>query len=346
MKRKISIVLAILMVLVALPVYPAAAAEPATAPTAPVGKWTDAGNYDLSWCATLETADNNKTVTVDGKHYYVKGDWTKKQYTIDTPAKLAGLAYLANLAATDCFKGDYFYITADLDLSAHYWEPIAKKGKFRGALVGKKDGVTDKAAVISGMTIDTSNESGVSVGLVGKFGGDWIKNLVLEDASITAKDFTVGSFVGWQDGNLGSSQFNDSSNKQGGYANLTSDAKITLLGGNTGDRWDDVGGIVGVINNTTNDNPTPLITDCRFLGTISAPQGDNVGGILALAQSDKNTVRVENCVVVSDLIEWEKRISILPKAKDTTPAWAELREISTRINVPELMRKRRNSRTP
>lgn len=71
MKRLISVLLTLAMLAAMIP---AAVIGTSAEDTTPQGYWTDAGNYDISWCKTLEAADANKTVTVGGKHYYVKGD--------------------------------------------------------------------------------------------------------------------------------------------------------------------------------------------------------------------------------------------------------------------------------
>lgn len=311
MKKLISILLVTVM-LVAM--IPAAVFTTTAATAAPTGNWTDAGNYDISWCKTLTDADSSKTVTLDGFHYHVMGDWTKQTYTIDTPAKLAGLAYLSNLVNADCFKGDQFIITADLDLGAHKWVPIAMQGgsKFRGSIIGAKGNVTDASVAIKNMYVDNTSATGVESGLIGQFGGDWLKNIDLVGATVKAKDFTVGSFVGWQNGNLGSAVIGGI--RQGGYVNLSSDAEIILTSGRD-DRFDDVGGIVGIINATNADNLTPIISDCVFTGTISAPKGDNVGGIIGVNQSDGNGIIISDCVVISDKIEWGEDNIFLSKGE-------------------------------
>ena len=221
MKRLISVLLTLAMLSAMIP---AAVIGTSAEDTTPQGYWTDAGNYDISWCKTLEAADANKTVTVGGKHYYVKGDWTNQTYHFTKPEQLAGLSFLSNLTGGDLFKGDTFYIDADLDLGAHYWVPISKSSKLRGSLIGNVNG---GSATVSNMTIDSSAKKDGSVGLVGQFGGGWIKNLRLENAKITAHSFTVGSFVGWQNGNVGSGQ----PSNQGGYENLYADTTIVLTSG-------------------------------------------------------------------------------------------------------------------
>lgn len=304
MKKLISVLLILAMLAAMIPAtLIGTSAEPAA--TTPTGNWTDEGNYDISWCKTLPAAKENETFELNGTHYHIMA-WTKQIYRIDTAAKLAGLAYLSNKASGDLFKGDTFYIEADLDLSAHYWVPISKTSKFRGSLIGNVNG---GSATITGMTIDTHGAKDGSIGLIGKFGGDWIKNIKLTNASINAHSFTVGSFVGWQDGNVGSGQ----SPAQGGYENLYADTKIVLASGQS-DRWDDVGGIVGLISNCNANNLPTIIKGCVFTGTISAPKADNLGGIVGLSQYNDNNADVEkrkvypapvisDCVVISEKLE-------------------------------------------
>lgn len=297
MKKLISVLLILAMLAAMIPAaFVATSAEPATA--TPTGNWTDEGNYDISWCKTLDSK-TSETLEVNGKYYLVYPDWKKNTYSIQTAAQLAGLAYLSNKASGDIFKGDKFMIEADLDLSAHYWVPISQNSKFRGSLIGKLNGVDGAVATITGMTIDTSAAKNGSIGLVGRFGGDWIENLKLVNAKISATKFTVGSFVGWQDGNIGSG-----TGGQGGYRNLYADTEITVVSGQS-DRWDDVGGIVGLINNCNANNKAPIVNKCVFTGTITAPKADNAGGIIGLSQSTGQPAPViSDCVVISEKMEF------------------------------------------
>ena len=306
MKKLISVLLILAMLAAMIPAaFVATSAEPATA--TPTGNWTDEGNYDISWCKTLDSK-TSETLEVNGKYYLVYPDWKKNTYSIQTAAQLAGLAYLSNKASGDIFKGDKFMIEADLDLSAHYWVPISQNSKFRGSLIGKLNGVDGAVATITGMTIQSTSGA---VGLVGKFGGDWIENLKLVNAKINATKFTVGSFVGWQDGNVGGGLVNGV--RQGGYRNLYADTEITVVSGQS-DRWDDVGGIVGLINgcNSQYDCKPPIINKCVFTGTISAPKADNVGGIIGLSQydglSDGTCLQlapvISDCVVISEELKF------------------------------------------
>ena len=85
--------------------------------------------------------------------------------TITTAGQLAQFAYLVNSGTT--FTGTTTRITANIDLSAHYWKPAGDYGRqFTGTLTAAP-GVT-----ISGMTInavnvwDTGENAGGSAGLM------------------------------------------------------------------------------------------------------------------------------------------------------------------------------------
>ena len=299
MKKLISVLLILAMLAAMIPAaFVATSAEPATA--TPTGNWTDEGNYDISWCKTLDSK-TSETLEVNSKYYLVYPDWKKNTYSIQTAAQLAGLAYLSNKASGDIFKGDKFMIEADLDLSTHYWIPISQNSKFRGSLIGKLNGVDGAVATITGMTIQSTSGA---VGLVGKFGGDWIENLKLVNAKISATKFTVGSFVGWQHGNVGSGVMYGK--REGGYRNLYADTDIVLTSG-SGDKYDDVGGIVGIINGCTTDNLPTVIDKCVFTGTISAQNADTVGGIVAYvdgANMEQAASIITDCVVISEKMEF------------------------------------------
>lgn len=70
--------------------------------------WTDSGNYDTSWYDDLS-----------------------ESFDISTAEQLAGWVYLNNNGTS--FEGKTLNLTANIDLSAHYWTPV---GSFTGTLNG------------------------------------------------------------------------------------------------------------------------------------------------------------------------------------------------------------------
>lgn len=137
-------------------------------------------------------------------------------YQISTPEQLAHLAFQVNIG-TD-YKGKYFILTADLDLSAHEWVPIGEykqeikfvNGSGGGSFKGHFDGGNHR---ISGLTIGSESSPNSEVAAVGLFGcikSGTIKNLAVVDVAIyssakrTSKNegVQVGSLVGYNLGRI------------------------------------------------------------------------------------------------------------------------------------------------
>lgn len=114
-------------------------------------------------------------------------------YQISNAAQLAYMAYLVNSNTT--YRNKYYQLTADIDLSAHYWYPIGKENySFNGMFDGQYH-------TISNMTIDNT-VTGMGVKYLGLFGyiGKYnltvtIKNLFMNNAMITDSSATYTSFL-------------------------------------------------------------------------------------------------------------------------------------------------------
>lgn len=214
-------------------------------------------------------------------------------YYITSAAELAGLASVVNSNNTSNAKdlpqpagytsgnvssyyGYTFYITTDIDISAKEWTPIGKSNAigFGGTLVGMKDYKEGASVIIKGMTINATSNN---VGLVGSMGYGGIKNITLENASVTSNSNTAGSFVGYV--RYGKCEFE----------NLKSDAKITFSGAEC------VGGIVAY----SNVGGTGF-RNCTFTGSITSSHSSAkyIGGIIGRAQQ---STTFENCTVVASI---------------------------------------------
>lgn len=114
-------------------------------------------------------------------------------YQISNAAQLAYMAYLVNSNTT--YRNKYYQLTADIDLSAHYWYSIGKENySFNGTFDGQYH-------TISNMTIDNT-VTGMGVKYLGLFGyiGKYnltvtIKNLFMNNAMITDSSATYTSFL-------------------------------------------------------------------------------------------------------------------------------------------------------
>ena len=85
-------------------------------PDEPTEKWSDKGNYSISWY--------NKDLN---------------EYTISTNKELAGMAYLVNNGYTN-FDGKTIKLSEDIDLSGKKWTPC---GKFYGIFDGQGHTISD-----------------------------------------------------------------------------------------------------------------------------------------------------------------------------------------------------------
>lgn len=114
-------------------------------------------------------------------------------YQISNAAQLAYMAYLVNSNTT--YRNKYYQLTADIDLSAHYWYPIGKESySFNGTFDGQYH-------TVSNMTINNT-ATGMGVKYLGLFGyidkynlTVTIKNLFMENAMVTDSSATYTSFL-------------------------------------------------------------------------------------------------------------------------------------------------------
>ncbi|MDD4141408.1 MAG: T9SS type A sorting domain-containing protein [Bacteroidales bacterium] len=128
------------------------------------GYWSDEGNFSVEWY-----------------------DQTASSFSISMPEELAGLAVIVNKNAVD-FSETIIYLTADIDLSAHEWVPIAfnyDKTAFKGTFDGA-------GYSISGLYVNKQNNVNC-VGLFGNIREAKIKNLTIVDAAIS---FPVNNVAG------------------------------------------------------------------------------------------------------------------------------------------------------
>ncbi|MBO5968810.1 MAG: hypothetical protein J6S14_09970 [Clostridia bacterium] len=216
----------------------------------------------------------------------------KDYFELDTAAKLAGLAYLANEYQGDdhkdpgAFFGKTFVITKNIDLGGHQWTPIGISNNyaFAGLLEGKLGGIDGQAVTIANMKIGSEDapHPTKNIGLVGSQGAGGVKNIYLTGAYINTAADTAGSFVGYSRPQKTGTPCE--------YSNLRSDATIITAGA----KW--CGGIVAYSNIAGN-----LFKDCVYTGNITTKNSGltMVGGITGNANTSTDFV---NCYVGGDII--------------------------------------------
>ncbi len=128
------------------------------------GNWTDEGNYDISWYNDSE-----------------------QSFTLSTPQEVAGIAVLAQNRKSLQYKT--IYLSADIDLSAHYWVPIS-------SLSGNIEGNNH---TISSMYISGEYST---AGFIAVSGSDFIQNLRFNRCQLNIRfntsgyQFGIGGIIG------------------------------------------------------------------------------------------------------------------------------------------------------
>jgi len=221
-------------------------------------------------------------------------DESAKTISITSGAELALLAYNTR-NNSQYYSGYTITLTCDLDMSAHNWDgPI---GKSNDGFQGTFDGA---GHTISGITL--RKVSGYSYqGLFGYLNGGTIKNLTLENSTITAQSY-VGGIVGYNYGGTIQnchvlatvSVLNEesSANYHGGIAGRNTgtitgctSAATVIDGNNTS--CEGYGGIVGLL-----DDPG-TVTNCHYYGNSVSGYSGRFGAIVGKILD--NGVAVSNC---------------------------------------------------
>lgn len=147
----------------------------------PTGYWTDPGNYNVDWY------DKNRDA---------------KEFTISTPAELAGLSAIVNGSSSTNkyaynFKGKTVNLAGDLDMKDHYWTPIgnnqdskATSDLFRSYFSGTFNG--NKHTISNLCTTDSSKNFR---GLFGIVSDGKIQKVGLIDSNIVGNLY-IGGLVG------------------------------------------------------------------------------------------------------------------------------------------------------
>ncbi|WP_282940134.1 chitobiase/beta-hexosaminidase C-terminal domain-containing protein [Paenibacillus sp. RC67] len=203
--------------------------------------WTDGSNADTSW---FDNATEYRT------------------YTIDTPAKMAGVAKLVNDGtnrngvAVNGFSGRILEISRDLDLSGFQWVPIGTDARpFKGTLIAA-GGITKE---ISGMSVSDNAMYG---GFIGYMDGATVGGFKFTGSgSITMTSVTQNVYVGAAVGKMVNSSI---------LYDITNDMPITV-DSKTRDTY--VGGIVGqgggTLSNLKNNGAVTALGGNVYAGGVT-----------------------------------------------------------------------------
>ena len=207
-------------------------------------------------------------------------------YIIDSAQKLACLAYLVNYNIDNGKWASYQYKqTADINLSAHYWQPI---GNATHPFKGTYDGATFDIHNMKTYCGANDYEAYNGVGMFGYISGATIKNVNNYYVNIKARQRT-GAIAGRDDSSTiqnckVTGSVTGTAGYIGGLVGASYKEKVIECENKATVKGDfDVGGIVGNANETA-------ITNCVNLGII---QGRNAtGGIAGYKHYDS----VVNCI--------------------------------------------------
>ena len=207
-------------------------------------------------------------------------------FYLNTPAQLAGLAFLVNQGNT--FDGNNIIIVRDLDLGAHYWTPIGNgENPFRGTFQGSNK-------TISGLFIKRAfnYEEETYSGLFGYMEYGTIGDLVLADSRIVGANNT-GGIVGFLSSgsvtnccvksSVSISACVNNPSQFGGIVGYGSGAYLdgcvnaaTLTNDYEGENF---GGIIGYFS-------YGRLTNCLNLGALNCPQSSYIGGLIGYGERD------------------------------------------------------------
>ena len=219
---------------------------------------------------------------------YADTSWYKSgggEFTIDNEAELAGLMKLATSSYS--LSSSTFMLTKDLDLSAHYWTPIAANQgnrdiSFAGTFIGNNH-------TISGMMIGTaSNPYGGEAGLFAEVENGTVRGVNITNSIIHVKE--LGYFTPVQ---------TTYSKGSGGIAGTLSKASITQcsFSGNiipeSGSSH--IGGIVGYSSFGNIDN-------CSNYGTILGLGSSQIGGIVGQHEGNNSYARINKCYNMGNIV--------------------------------------------
>lgn len=246
--------------------------------------------------STAATAPTNTDYWTDNESYYDtnwKGSGTEDDpWLIEDAADLAGLSYSVYSGTATVVSGDYFYQnkyflqTANIDLSAHYWQPIGVNANRSGVTTNNyfSGNYNGGGYTISGLFTPSGSTNAYSYqGLFGYVKPNsssypiTIKNIGITNSNIQGYLY-VGGVVGYAPASSGIITI----------TNCYNTGSVTGSG-------DSVGGVVGKAS-----SGAYTITNSYNVGSVKGR--NNVGGVVGSASASSGTITITNCYNVGSVI--------------------------------------------
>ena len=216
------------------------------------GYWTDSGNYDTSWT----------------------GSGTESSpYLISTERELAGLAYSVNNGTN--YSGIYFKQTANLDMSAHWWDAIGEytSSSNYDEFAGHYDG---GGCTISGLYTEMGSSTSYSYqGLFGYVQGTSSDYAEIKNVGVINSNIQGYNYVGAIAGDVN-------------YVNITNCYNTGSVSGHNYY----VGGVVAAFDHTN-------ITNCYNIGSVTGSL--YVGGIVGCNSVGSRNCLISNCYNIGNV---------------------------------------------
>lgn len=201
------------------------------------------------------------------------GQTTQGEYIIDSASDLATLA--TNVNNSTNYAGSTFYLANDITLSGT-WTPIGGWNGTTGVPSGTKyfSGVFDgRSHTISGLSITSASTSGV--GLFGYVNGGIVGNLTVQGSISTSSSIAaIGGVIGYTNSSA---------------VCCTSNVAISAPSASN------VGGVIGIVENTQTTGTPVLVQYCQNAATVSASK--RLGGAIGAAYcpNASGMIYVDNC---------------------------------------------------
>lgn len=201
------------------------------------------------------------------------GQTTQGEYIIDSASDLATLA--TNVNNSTNYAGSTFYLANDITLSGA-WTPIGGWNGTTGVPSGTMyfSGVFDgRGHTISGLSITSASTSGV--GLFGYVNGGIVGNLTVQGSISTSSSINaIGGVIGYTNSSV---------------VCCTSDVSISASNASN------VGGVIGIVENTQTSGTPVLVQYCQNTETVSANK--RLGGVIggAYCPNASGRIYVDNC---------------------------------------------------
>ena len=232
------------------------------------GNWTDSGNYDTTFAGGTGTESD--------------------PYLISTARQLAGLAYWTNISTSTTYNGSgvYYRQTADIDLSAYWWDAIGTNASSTYYFQGHYDG---DGHTVSGIYTQPGSSTTYNYqGLFGYVRGTSstnraeISNVGVINSNIQGYKY-VGGIAGYSYYANITNCYNTSSvtgsyNYVGGVVGYNASSTVSNSY-NTGDVTSTYTGTYAYVGGVAGYNYNSTVTNSYNTGTVTG-SGSYVGGIV------------------------------------------------------------------